>query len=115
MSDADGRGPVDRTVGRQYVPSNATEWHAFIAAWCANCARDKPCSEGKDYDQCADNEVCTILAASFMGEAAEWREFDDGRTICTAYVEAGQPIPARCPNTLDLFDALTPNTDYTPK
>lgn len=109
MSDADGSGPVDRLVGRQYVPSNGTEGYAFLESWCRHCARDKAMREGAEYDECDDSELCTIIAASFRGEAVEWRELDDGRKICTAYVEAGQPIPARCPNTLDLFDPLTPN------
>ena len=65
--------------------------------------------EGADYDECDDNELCPIIAASFRGEADEWRELDDGSLICTAYVEAGQPIPLRCPNTRDLFDAMPPN------
>lgn len=102
---------VDRDVGRQYVPSNGTEGHAFLNAWCRNCARDRSMREGEEVDECDDSELCPIIAASFRGEAAEWRELDDGRRICTAYVEAGQPIPARCPNTLDLFDALTHNAE----
>ena len=61
--------------------------------------------EGVDIDECDDNERCDIIAASFRGEAVQWRIFDDGQITCTAYVEHGKPIPReRCPNTGDLFD-----------
>ena len=63
-------------------------------------------SEGADLDDCDDDQRCEILAASFRGEAVEWRELQDGRCICLAYVPAGQPIPPpRCGLTGDLFEA----------
>jgi hypothetical protein len=29
--------------------------------------------DGEDQDECDDNELCEIIAASFRGEAVEWR------------------------------------------
>jgi len=90
--------------GEQYVPSNGTEGYSFIAAWCCNCAKDKPSSEGVDFDDCDPSETCEILAASFRGEAVEWRELEDGTCKCIAFVPKGQVIPAeRCPHTLELL------------
>ena len=94
---------IENEIGRQYIPSNSTDGYAFLDEWCRNCARDKAMREGEDYDECDDNELCPIIAASFRGEAKEWRILDDGRTICSAYVEAGKPVPVRCQNTSDLF------------
>ncbi len=97
------KGPLP---GTRYMPSNGTEGMAFIESWCATCARDKAMREGADFDDCDDNEVCEIIGASFRDEAVEWRELDDGRCVCLAYVPEGQPIPPpRCENTLDMFAA----------
>ncbi len=109
MSEEQKPRPVGRVVGRQYVPSNGSEGYAFMDSWCRNCARDKAMREGVDYDECDDNELCPIIAAAFTGKADEWRELEDGTLICTAYIEADQPIPVRCPKTRDLFDAMPPN------
>lgn len=90
--------------GEQYVPSNGTEGGCFIEDWCCECARDKAMSEGVEFDECDDNEKCEILAASFRGEAVEWRELADGTTKCIAFVPKGQAIPApRCEHTVDMF------------
>lgn len=90
--------------GRQYIPSNSTEGHGFIGAWCSTCARDRSIREGVDVDECDDDEVCEIVAASFRGEAVEWRRMPQGNVLCTAYVPAGEPVPPpRCTRTLDLF------------
>lgn len=60
--------------------------------------------EGADFDDCDDNEVCEIIGASFRDEAVEWRELDDGRCVCVAYIQEGQPIPPpRCTQTVDMF------------
>lgn len=91
--------------GTQWIPSNGCEGESFIAANCCQCARDKPCSEGKDYDLCSDSEVCPILAASFRGEAVEWRRLDDGTLTCTGFVDARYPAPPRCTRTADMFEA----------
>lgn len=90
--------------GTRYMPSNGTEGHSFIEYWCSGCQRDKAMREGADLDDCDDNEKCEILGASFRGEAEEWRELEDGRRICIAFIEAGKPVPApRCEHTLELF------------
>ncbi len=76
--------------GVQWVPSNGTVGYSFIEHNCANCERDA-------------NERCSILAASFWGEAIEWRSTDEGQ-FCVAFVERGQPLPEpRCDRTIDMF------------
>lgn len=91
--------------GEQWQPSNGTDGHSFLLNWCTDCARDKSMRQGEPVDECDDDELCEIIAASFRGEAVEWRELADGKTQCIAFVPAGDAIPApRCPFTLDLFD-----------
>lgn len=95
------KGPLP---GAQYEPSNGTEGASFLDAWCSNCARDKAMREGVDIDECDDNEKCEIIAASFRGEAVEWREMPNGDAVCLAFVEAGKTPPTpRCANTVDMF------------
>lgn len=91
--------------GEQWTPSNGCDGDAFQGSLCCNCARDKCMSEGRDFDDCADDEVCQILGASYRGEAVEWRELDDGRVTCIAFVPAGGRIPERCAQTADMFGA----------
>ena len=94
--------------GEQYTPSNGTEGAQFLADWCGKCARDKSMREGVDLDECDDNEKCEIIAASFRGQAVEWRELDDFKTMCITWVPAGQPIPPpRDDLTIDMFGATT--------
>lgn len=92
--------------GRQWIPSNGTEGYSFLVSACGSCQRDKAMRDGVDLDDCDDNEKCEIIAASFRGEAVEWRIDDEkGEVHCIAFVEKGQPIPApRCPNTSDMFE-----------
>ena len=90
--------------GEQYKPSNSDEGYAFLGYWCANCQRDKAMRDGCDFDECDDNEKCEIIAASFRGEAVEWRDTGTG-LICTAFVPAGEKVPERCPLTVDMFEA----------
>lgn len=86
-----------------YRPSFSTEGEAFIAHWCGNCQRDKAMREGAEIEDCDDDEVCPILAASFAGPVKQWVRTDNGPR-CLAYVEAGQTIPPEpCPHTTDLF------------
>ncbi len=90
--------------GEQWEPSNSDDGYGFIGEWCTRCARDKAMREGAPLDECDDTEKCEILAASFRGEAVEWRELPNGHVECIAFVPAGQPIPApRCAHTKDLF------------
>lgn len=90
-------------AGKPYKPSNGTEGMVFIENWCRHCARDKAMREGEPIEECDDRELCPIIARSFSGEATEWVYGTDGQPRCTEYVEQGQPIPYRCPNTIDIF------------
>lgn len=89
--------------GEQWTPSNGTEGYAFIDAHCCHCARDKPSSEGKPVENCNDDELCQILAASFRDEAVEWRRMPDGAVKCIAFVQAGEPIPVRDDRTTEII------------
>lgn len=101
MSYVPTPGPLP---GEQWTPSNGTEGHCFMEMCCCECARDKSMREGAPFDECDDNELCEIIAASFRGEAVEWREMPDGEVKCIAFVPADKPIPiARCDRTLDMF------------
>lgn len=100
-----------KNAGEKYRPSNGTEGDCFFAAWCCKCARDKAMREGCDVDECDDNERCDILTATmcFNIEDAEypkeWQYGRDGQPICTAFVPAGEAIPAlRCELTVDMFE-----------
>lgn len=91
--------------GEQWMPGNSDAGCAFLSGWCGNCARDKAMREGLLVEECDDNELCEIIAASFLGQAVEWRKFPDGEVKCIAFVQAGEPIPPpRCTRTLDLFE-----------
>ncbi len=90
--------------GKQWIPSNGTEGSVILCSLCSTCARDKAMREGEDFDECDDNELCEIIAASFRGEAVEWREMENGNVTCIAYVRHGDAIPdPRCAHTLDMF------------
>lgn len=95
------KGPLP---GTQWIPSNGSTGECFLTNECGNCARDKAMREGVEFDECDDNEKCEIIAASFRGEAVEWRRLDSGEITCLAFVEAGtEPPPPRCQNTADMF------------
>jgi hypothetical protein len=102
--------PTPRDLpGEQYLPSNSTEGWSFIEHFCSHCARDRACREGPAIDECDDNEKCEILAASFRGEAVEWRQLPGGRKTCVSFVPAGTPVPPeRCLHTADMFAAEYP-------
>lgn len=80
-----------------------------MSAWCAHCARDKSMSEGKDYDSCSEDEVCQIIGATMMFKVEdeeypkEWQYGADGQPCCTAFAQAGQPVPLRDDLTMDMF------------
>jgi hypothetical protein len=95
-------------AGQKYQPSNGTEGECFISNWCGNCARDKPMSEGKPFEECDDNELCDILSRSYHNindpdYPTEWQYGSDGQPRCHAFVEVGQPIPAKDDHTSDMF------------
>lgn len=93
----------------KFRPSNGTEGDIFFANWCHQCARDKAMSEGKDYDECTDDEMCKIIGASMSYDITdaeyppEWIR-KDGIPTCTAFVKAGESIPLRCELTVDMFE-----------
>lgn len=98
-------------AGQKYQPSNGTEGFIFMEAWCAECQRDKAMREGADFDECDDDERCDIIGDTMAYDVddpeypSEWQFGTDGQPRCTAFVEAGQPIPEpRCTKTLDLFE-----------
>jgi hypothetical protein len=98
-------------AGEKYQPSNGTEGAIFIDSWCVDCARDKAMREGADFDDCDDNELCEILAASFLYKVddprypSEWQYDKQGQPCCTAFVRAESEIPVpRCPLTIDMFE-----------
>lgn len=90
--------------GEQWIPSNGTEGSMILCSLCSTCARDKAMRDGDDLDECDDDELCEIIAASFRGEAVEWREMPDGEVTCVAYVRHGGAIPdQRCSHTMEMF------------
>lgn len=100
MSYAPTPGPLP---GEQWIPSNGTEGYSFLESACGNCQRDKSMREGVDLDECDDNEKCEIIAASFRGEAVEWR-VDGDNVFCVSFVPKGERIPEpRCELTADIF------------
>jgi len=97
-------------AGEKYRPSNGTEGECFFAAWCCKCQRDKALREGANIDDCDDTERCDIIANTFAYDLedpeypAEWQYGKDGQPCCTAFVPAGDAVPApRCEHTMDLF------------
>ncbi|CAG9169903.1 hypothetical protein [Cupriavidus pinatubonensis] len=98
-------------AGQKYQPSNGTEGECFFDAWCRQCARDRSMREGDNVDDCDDNERCDIIANTMACSPEdeeypkEWTYDKNGQPCCTAFVPAGQPIPApRDVYTIDMFD-----------
>ena len=87
-----------------YLPANGTEGAIFFEEWCTRCSKDKAMREGANIEDCDDNEVCPIIAASFRGPVQEWIEDDKGPR-CTSFVEWPQPITFVDALTKDLFGA----------
>ena len=101
MSYTPTPGPLP---GQQWIPSNGTEGSVILCSLCSMCAIDKAMRDGADPDELEDNELCEIIAASFSGDAVEWRELENGNVTCIAYVRHGDAIPdPRCAHTLDMF------------
>lgn len=79
-----------------YRPSSGTEGCGFYENWCSNCAKDKPMSEGKDFDECGPDEVCEIIALTMAYDITDpkypkaWTYDKDGDPCCTEFVEVGQ-------------------------
>lgn len=94
---------------KRYRPSNCTEGAEFISHWCGHCARDLALNGAKIYYQCTDDELCSIVAATYAYDVndedypREWVHDEDGPR-CTAFVPAGENVPTeRCPHTVDMF------------
>lgn len=97
----------------RYRPTSGTEGAGFFERWCCRCARDKSMSEGKNFDDCTEDEVCPIIANTFAYDVddpkypVEWIVDADGPR-CTAFVHMDVGIPPpRCPRTIDMFDNMT--------
>jgi hypothetical protein len=92
-----------------YRPSNGTEGECFISHWCGNCARDKAMSEGLNFDDCDDEQVCKIIGDTMHYNIddpeypREWNYDASGSPQCTAFIEVGKPIPFKDELTMDLF------------
>lgn len=95
---------------KQYRPSNGTEGFCFIEQWCATCARDAVSNGSKTFEECADGDLCQILADTFAYDIGDpeypkdWVYDEQGRPTCSAWVANGEPIPTRCTRTKDMFD-----------
>ena len=89
-------------MNERFIPANGSEGADFLDTWCRRCARDKAMRDGADFDECDDNELCQIIAASFRGEVAEWI-YKDGEPTCTTFVPAGDKVPQVDTLTGDLF------------
>lgn len=101
-------------VVRLYRPSNGTEGFGFMESWCSRCARDKEWSEGKPYDDCSPEEVCSIIGDTMAfgidhpnyPQAWQYNNLDE--PVCTAFVPAGAELASpRCPLTKDMFEEPT--------
>ncbi|MDB5777549.1 MAG: hypothetical protein JWP38_3682 [Herbaspirillum sp.] len=97
-------------AGKKYQPSNGTEGEIFFSSWCSECARDKSMREGADIDECDDSERCDIIGktmAYYVEDEEypkEWQYGKDGQPCCTAFIPAGDPIPALPDmHTVDMF------------
>lgn len=97
-------------MSERYQPSNGTEGCCFYDKWCSNCQRDKPMSEGKDYDECDESEVCSIIADTLAlsvedaGYPPEWTYDANGEPCCTKFLSVdAEPERKRCEFTQDMF------------
>lgn len=92
-----------------YRPGNGTEGEVFMDRWCRHCARDLAMSEGKDMEECDDDEMCKIIGNTMAFDIGdpeypnEWQYDHKGMPVCTAFVQAGMPVPLKDDLTMDLF------------
>lgn len=95
-----------------YRPSNGTEGEIFMSCFCHRCELDKGFRENpEEFDSCpivADAFAYSIDDPSYP---KEWVRDEDADIMliggngarCTAFVEDGQEVPYRCPETKDMF------------
>lgn len=76
---------TDKLPGVKWTPANGMDGMMFVEKYCVPCGRDRPTSEGVDFDECLASEICQILSASFRDEAIEWRQLESGEIICTEF------------------------------
>ena len=93
-------------MSEKYRPSNGTEGHAFIEAFCCVCARSEHLQKDARPDALPG---CPILDLTFLHDVeeaeypAEWIS-DESGPRCTAFVRDGEPVPTpRCTQTIDMF------------
>ena len=66
---------------KQYYPSNGTEGMSFIDTWCSNCKKD-PMSRNSNA-----KTKCSILTRSMTeGQVKQW-VIQDGKPVCTSFVD----------------------------
>lgn len=94
-----------------YRPCNGMEGEVFFDHWCSQCARDRAMRDGDPVEECDDTQLCQIIADTFAYSEddprypKEWVINDAGQPCCTAFIEAGQPVPEpHCEHTSDLFE-----------
>jgi len=73
-------------LGKQYIPSNSDDGLFFYEINCARCSRDAYANGTKDISECEESDLCSILAASLLDKAVQWREMDNGDLICTEFL-----------------------------
>ena len=79
----------------------------FYEKWCMECARDKHMSEGKDWDECEEDEICSIIGDTLAYSIddpkypKQWVYGQNGRPMCLAFEEKDKPY--RCSRTIDMF------------
>lgn len=99
--------------GQKYRPGTGTEGAIFIESWCGQCERDHGMMKGLPLEECDDNQICQIIGDSYLlavdhpDYPKEWQYGPDGQPRCTAFVEAGQPIPVKDEHTADMFEAAS--------
>ena len=99
-----------KRAGEKYRPSNGTEGQLFLDAFCRRCQRDGAMRSGANVEDCDDEERCDLIGLTMVHDVEdheypiEWQYGKDGQPCCTAFIEAGQPIPEpRCTQTMELF------------
>jgi hypothetical protein len=88
-------------TGKPYRPSNGTEGDLFMAHLCQRCVAFADCG--------AECEIVMRAFAFDIDDAdypLEWMHDGEGWPTCTAF-SAEKGAEPRCPNTLDLFGAVT--------
>ena len=78
--------------GDPYRPSNGTEGLGFMEVWCFECERDRSFMDGTG-DGCEIAARVLALKPGEDGYPSEWTYNEEGRPVCTAFVEIGKAVP----------------------